>query len=449
MNLRTGFIIVLFTVAINVQAQDQKRGDTIYRFSVKQCVEFASKNNMQIKNAIIDLKQQEQTNRGVTSAALPNVSANAGITDYIKIPTTLLPGEFFGQPAGTFIPVKFGTQYNSNASVSLQQVVFDGQVFVGLQARKTAIDFYQKNIDVALEDVKSNIYKVYYQLAASKTQIEQIDANIERLTKLEHDANELFKNGFAEKLDVDKAHVQLINLLTEKESALNQISNGYLGLKLLMGMPTQDSLILTDTISDEKIKEGLLNEGVYDYNNRVEYQYAQLGKKLNEYNIKRYKLSALPSLKLNGDYTKNAQRTKFDIFGKGDWFTTAYIGLNLSVPIFDGFARKSKLESARLDLQRSNEQIDFLKTSIDKEVQEATNNFKNAINTLEFQKKNIELAEQVYDQSKKKYEIGTGSTTDITNAQTDLRIAQTNYINALYAAIIAKIDYLKATGKLD
>lgn len=448
MNLRIGFIIGLFVLSFKTQAQDQKPTDTAYTFSVKQCVDFASKNNVQVKNAITDLKQQEQTNRGVTAAALPNVSGNASLTDYLKIPTTLLPGEFFGQPAGSFIPVKFGTQYNSSASVSLQQVVFDGQVFVGLQARKTAIDFYAKNVDVIMESVKANIYKVYYQLVASKTQIAQIDANIERLTKLEHDANELFKNGFAEKIDVDKASVQLANLQTEKQSALNQIANGYLGLKLLMGMPPQDSLILTDPISDEQIKEGLLNEGVYDYKNRVEFQYAELGKKLNEFNIKRYKLSALPTLKLNGDYTKNAQRTKFDIFGKGDWFTTAYVGLNLNISIFDGFARKSNLERAKLDLRRSNDQIDFLKLSIDKEVEEATNNFRNAVNTLDYQKKNIELAEKVYEQSKKKYEIGTGSTTEITNAQTDLRVAQTNYINAMYTAIIARIDYLKATGKL-
>ena len=448
MNLRMGFIIGLFVLSFKAQAQDQKQTDTAYAFSVKQCVDFASKNNVQVKNAITDLKQQEQTNRGVTAAALPNVSGNASLTDYLKIPTTLLPGEFFGQPAGSFIPVKFGTQYNSSASVSLQQVVFDGQVFVGLQARKTAIDFYAKNVDVIMESVKANIYKVYYQLVASKTQIAQIDANIERLTKLEHDANELFKNGFAEKIDVDKASVQLANLQTEKQSALNQIANGYLGLKLLMGMPPQDSLILTDPISDEQIKEGLLNEGVYDYKNRVEFQYAELGKKLNEFNIKRYKLSALPTLKLNGDYTKNAQRTKFDIFGKGDWFTTAYVGLNLNISIFDGFARKSDLEKAKLDLRRSNDQIDFLKLSIDKEVEEATNNFRNAVNTLDYQKKNIELAEKVYEQSKKKYEIGTGNTTEITNAQTDLRVAQSNYINAMYTAIIARIDYLKATGKL-
>jgi outer membrane protein TolC len=60
----------------------------------------------------------------------------------------------------------------------------------------------------------------------------------------------------------------------------------------------------------------------------------------------------------------------------------------------------------------------------------------------------MELAEKVYNQTKKKFEIGTGSQTEINNANADLRVAQSSYIGALYDAIIAKIDFLKATGKL-
>jgi outer membrane protein TolC len=81
-------------------------------------------------------------------------------------------------------------------------------------------------------------------------------------------------------------------------------------------------------------------------------------------------------------------------------------------------------------------------------VQLSINNYTNALATLDNQKRNMELAEKVYGQTKKKYEVGTGSTIEINNADTELRIAQTNYINALYDAIIAKIDFLKATGKL-
>ena len=108
-----------------------------------------------------------------------------------------------------------------------------------------------------------------------------------------------------------------------------------------------------------------------------------------------------------------------------------------------------EMQEARIDLQKTNNRIDSLKLSIDSEVAMAKNNFNSAIATMDFQKKNMSLAEKVYNQTKKKYEIGTASQTDITAAQTDLKSAETNYINSLYEAIIARIDYLKATGKLD
>jgi outer membrane protein TolC len=86
--------------------------------------------------------------------------------------------------------------------------------------------------------------------------------------------------------------------------------------------------------------------------------------------------------------------------------------------------------------------------NIDNEVAAAKNNFKTAIVIMDYQKKNMQLAETVYAQTKKKYEVGTGSQTEINTAQTDLKTAQTNYVSALYDAVVAKVDFLKAIGKL-
>lgn len=136
------------------------------------------------------------------------------------------------------------------------------------------------------------------------------------------------------------------------------------------------------------------------------------------------------------------------IFLGKDWFTVSSINLNVAVPIFNGFYTKSKIQQAKLELQKTQNQIEGLKLSIDNEVAVAKNNFNSAVATMDFQRKNMELAEKVYQQTKKKYEMGTGSQTEINTAQTDLKSAQTNYITALYDAIVAKVDFMKATGKL-
>lgn len=430
--------------AITIYAQTP----TKHEFTIQQAVDYGRKNNMQVKNALLNVAIQKQTNRDITSAALPTVSSNIGVTNFLTIPTSLIPGEIFGQPAGTYIPVQFGTKYTSNAGIELKQLLFDGQVFIGLQARATSIEFQNKNVEVTDEAIKTNIYKIYYQLVVSKTQLSLFDANIIRLQKLEHDVTELYKNGFAEKLDIDKVTVQLVNLQTEKTRALNSISIGYLGLKTLMGMPIKDTLTLIDRISETQIKNDFSNDTAYLYADRKEFQYLSLARKLNEYNIKRYQLSYFPTVSLNASYSKNAQRNTFDFFGKGDWFTTSFVGLNVAIPIFDGFAKDARIKKSRFEMQQVDNQLDNLRLSIDSEVEQAKINFRSSIATMDFQKKNMQLAETVYNQTKKKFEIGTGSNTEITSAQTDLVAAQTNYINALYTAIIARVDYLKATGKL-
>ena len=440
-----------------------------HAFSLQQALDYAQQHNVQVKNALLDIKVQQQVNREVTGRAYPQVSASASSTYTPAVATQVIPNfispamyqvliaegvkDGNGNPIQMpgdfgFIAAQFGTKFGANVGVSLSQILFDGQVFVGLQARETLIKFSAKQSEITEETIRANVTKIYYQLVAGKTQIGLIDANIALLEKLQHDTKVMYDNGFAEQLDMDKIAVQLANLHTEKESALTQIQNGLLGLKVLMGMPAKDDLVLTDEITDDKVKEGILDAGNFDYGQRRDFQYADLGVKLDEYNLKRYNLAKLPTLSLNGYYNKSAQRNRFDFFGKGQWFDISAITLQLQIPIFTGFSANARIAQANLALQKSINQREALKINIDSEIETAKNTFTTAIKTLDYQKKNMALAQTVFDQTKKKFEIGTGSNTEITQAQTDLKAAQTNYINALYNAIIARVDYLKATGKL-
>lgn len=471
----------LLLLALDLRAQQQPGGRPsspdehaphtrqIYAFSVLEAVAFAEKNNVQIRNSLLDYKIQEETNRNITSAAYPQLNGNLGTTYNPKITVQSFPNFIAqatygvltqegvkngsGQPIQSptdfgLITAGFGTKWNATGGVSFSQILFDGQVFVGLQARRSSLDYARSNTEVTKESIKTNIYKVYYQLVVSQTQMAQIDANIARGEKLLNDTKAMHDNGFAENVDVSRANVQLTNLQTQKLTTQRNIDNGYLGLKFLLGMDIRDSLALTEKITQERITDGVPMESNYQYSDRKEYQSLQAADQLNQYNIKRYKYSYLPTANLTSNWSKQAFRSEFNFFGKGDWFTIWNIGLTVNVPIFDGFARASNLAKAKLQQQQTKNQLDNLKVSIDNDVEQARNSFASAIVTLGSQKKNMELAQEVYEQSKKKYESGLGSTTDITTAQTDLVTAQTNYVSAMYDAIISRIDYLKAIGKL-
>ncbi|MBD0331689.1 MAG: TolC family protein [Chitinophagaceae bacterium] len=456
----TTLCLLFLTIGIAAQSHE---------LSVKEAIEYAQKNNQQIKNALLDVKIQLQTNREVSSAALPQVNGNVSSNYYPNIPVQRFPNFIAAATYGVlthegvkdgngnpivapndfgYIQAGFGSKFTTNAGVSFQQLLFDGQVFVGLQARRTAIEFQQKNVEVTEEVIKANIYKVYYQLAASKYQVNIINSNIARLEKLANDTRIMYKNGFAEKIDVDKVSVQLSNLQTEKEKVLNTIENGYYGLKLLMGMPIQDSLILKDTISHDEITNGILDATTYKYQDRKEFQYAELSRRLNQFNMRRYRLSYVPTVALSATHSYVAQGNTLNYL-KTKWNPITVIGLNISIPIFDGFAKDARIKRAQLQVKQTDNRIEELKLSIDREVHQAINNYTSALATLDNQKRNMELAEKVYQQTTRKYQAGTGSSIEMQSANSDLAIAQSNYIAAMYDAIIAKIDFLKATGKLD
>ena len=439
---------VLSVICFGASAQQNNSGTQIHSFTAKEAVDYALQNATQVKNALIDIQLQYQQNKQVTAAALPHINGNVDFTDYLSIPTQLIPAEFAGGPAGTYFPVKFGTKYSGTYGANLKQILFDGQVFVGLQARKAAIKNAELTADITKEQIKANVYKVYYQLVVGKRQITTLDANIANYEKLLHDTKIIYQNGFAEKLDVNKVQVQLINLQTQKLKAQNQIDAGKEGLKLLMNIPQSDSLYLSDTLSDEELKSNILDAD-YTYENRKEFQQLETAIELGKYNVKRYQLSRIPTLSFSANYNRNAQRTTFNFFKKEEpWFSSSFISFNLSIPIFDGGERQANINSAKLNLQKLNNNVDQLKESIDNDVSQSRINMRSAILTMDAQKKNIDLAQQVYNSTKLKYEQGVGSNQEISTAQADLVTAQNNYYSSLYDAIIAKIDYLKATGKL-
>ena len=440
-----------------------------HAFSVKQCVEYAENNSAVVKNALLDIKLQEQQNREVTAMAYPqlNASINGQYNPNVTVQTfpnfiaaaTYGVLEAEGVKNGTGDPIKspsdfgyvqasFGTKWTASAGATLSQILFDGQVFVGLQARQTSIDFRTQSAELTKEQIRTNIYKIYYQLAVSNVQIDLINANIARVNKLLNDSRELYKNGFAESVDVDRATVQLANFEAQKQNALNSVSNGYVGLKTLIGMPLSDSLTLTDSITTENLQAEALTDGAYQYPDRPDYRVLSLSQKLQEYNVRRYKLARIPTASLNAGYSKLSQSNYFDFFTGVPWFSSSYIGVSVNVPIFQGFVKVAHIKEAELQLQQAQNNIENLKLQIDQEVESSINNFNSALTNFNNQKKNVTLAESVYNVTKKKYESGLASTTDLSNAQADLSTAQVSYVVSLYNAVLAKIDYLKAIGKL-
>jgi outer membrane protein TolC len=258
----------------------------------------------------------------------------------------------------------------------------------------------------------------------------------------------LFGEGFAEKIDADRLTVQKNNLIIEREKIQNLIQLSYMMLKFQMGMPLDNTVTLTDDLNLEIIKKDMELDRIVDYNNRVEMDLLKTIKKLNSYDYKRYQKGYLPTIAaaVSGSYA--TQTIAFKELFTLPYFPTGALVLNASVPIYDGNTRKAKMQQAKLNMLKNDNDMEALKLAVDFESKNAKTQLKNSMISLENQQKNIELANKVYTIAQKKYKEGVGSNIEILQAETAYKEAQTNYFNSLFEAMIAKIDYQKSLGLL-
>ncbi|MDB5249358.1 MAG: hypothetical protein JWQ40_3752 [Segetibacter sp.] len=458
MVLRWMFTLLISVLAI--PAFSQKR----YELSVKDAVELAFRNVTDVKNAELDVKIQNAQNKEITGQALPQVAGAASINRYLQLPQILFPASQEGiyqvlvnegllpqgtkAPAPTFQAVSFVQPWNTSIGASLTQLLFQPDVFVGLQARKTALGYSQANLELVKERIKDSAYRRYYAILIAQKQSEFLKGGIERLQKLYHDDSIMFVNGFAERLDLDKVQVQLTNLQTSLSVLDNSVKLAYAALKYSIGIGQNDSVVLREGLSNEDIKRNVLDDN-FKYEDRKEIQSLTYSRRLQELDLKRYKLGYLPTLAASLGYTVSGMGQEFVTSQNFIWFKTSLIGLNLNVPIFDGFQRKYKVQQARFNLEKVDNGITNLKQVIDLQQTASKESLKNALLNLDAQQRNVQLAENVYNTTKKKFEAGIGSSFEVLQADNDWQTAQSNYFTGLYNAIIAKISFQSALGKLE
>jgi len=443
MNYKYLSLTICFFAVLSAKAQ---QSDTLISFSLKEAIDYAQSHQVSILNATIDEEIAKNTVKKTIGIGLPQLNGNVNFQDFLKVPTSLLPGEFFDKP-GTQVPVRFGVQYQSSIGLELSQLLFDGSYLVGLKASQTFKELSNKNVKRSRIETAVAVTKAYYSVLVSNEQLSLLDANMNRLKKSFNDTQALFANGFVEKIDVDRLKVLSNNLETERENVIRLLELNVNLLKFQMGMNIQSKLKLKDSIASLQVEESIIINDTSSYENRIEYSLLQTQKKINELDVKRYKSLFLPSLVAFGSSSQSLQSQKFNnLFDRS--FPTTVVGFRLSVPILSGGIKTYQVRNAKLEVLKTENNLVNLKNGINLEVEQAQTVYTNGLKSLQNQKRNMELAQEVLRVSKIKYEEGVGSSIEVTSAETSLKESQNNYINALYDLLINKVNVDRALGKI-
>lgn len=448
---RTAVIALLMILPFAGNTKSPAQDGTVMRLSLQDCIDYALSHSDTVKNARLAILKQQAQNNQIKAGALPHINGNGQFNDYVNPQVALVPiGSFTPDPSDDAIlqPVQFNTKYSATGTLSGSQALFDGSLLVALKARKTIMEAANKAAQLTGEGVRYNIQKAYYAVVIGEQQSRTLTASLLTAREMMHDVEVLYKTGFAEKIDVNRSEVQLTNLETDSLRTASLLETGKQALKFAMGMDIDQPIELTDTALTDNVRAAteLLTEEL-DYAKRTEISLANTVVKLGEYNIKRYQLSALPSLNATGNMGYNYGSNTFsDVTKFHNYYFSSLVGLQLNIPIFNGLLRQNQLREARLDLEMSRNRLHLLKQSIDFQAAQSQTTLRNALLAANKQQRNLELANTVVDLARKKFKAGVGSNLEVNQAQTDLLLSQNNYFSALLDVVNAQADVQRALG---
>lgn len=435
-------------------ASRAQSGQTASSFSLKQAIDYAIAHNASTLNAQLDIESANDQKKEVIGIGLPQVSGKVDATHFIKKPVTLFPLDAFPLPGppippGTYAEAEMALRNNITAGVQVTQLVFSSDYIVALSSSDILTSLAQKSYERTRIETASEVSKAYYNVLVSRERLELMAANVERIKKLHDDTKALHQNGFVEKIDVDRIEVLYNNLTVELQNVQRLVGLTEALLKFQMGYDINQPITLTDelNISDQAQFAAIDTSAKIDYTKRIEYSLLESQKMLMQVDLRRNKLGYLPTLAVFGNVSTQYMRDEFEPVGS-KWFPSAMIGGSLTIPIFSGGQRHYRTQRASIALMKTENSMKALENGITLEVTNARIAYQNAYTSLLTQKKNMELAQEVYRVSKLKYEQGVGSNIEVITAETSLKEAQTNYYNALYNTLIAKVDYEKANGTL-
>jgi outer membrane protein TolC len=445
----TRILLSIAILASYAQLNAQNKKDTsTYNFTLKQSVDYALQHNTTVLNARLDEVAASQKVKEVIGIGLPQIDGSFQVQNFLDIPTSLIPAEIFGGPPGAFIPVQFGTKYSATTAFSASQLVFSGSYILGVKASKVYQDLAQKNTARTNIETTAEVTKAYYTVMVNAERKKLLDANLARIAKLRDDTKALYENGFVEKLDFDRITVTYNNAATEVANVQRLLDLSLVLLKYQMGMDQSANLIIIDKIVELQFQPEIQPTNNFAYSNRVEYQLLELQLRGRQLQMRAERVGYLPTIAVFGSLQAQAFRQEFDFFARKRWFPITVVGLQVNLPIFDGGQRHYRIQQAKIGIAKAENDLLFIQRTIDMQQTVARVTLQNAAATLAAQKANMELAQSVYDVTKKKYEQGVGSNIEVLNAETGLKEAQTNYFSALYDAVTAKVDYDKSMGNL-
>ena len=417
--------------------------EEVYRFSLKEAVDFALENNSISKNAARDVEIAKLQKWETTSTGLPQIKAAISYNNWLKQQISLIPAEFFGGEPGQFAEIAFGTKQTMNGTVTISQKIFDGSYLVGLQAAKVYLEISENAQEKTEIELRKMVAYAYGNVLLSEENLKIVNSNITLLESNVRELTMVYENGLIEEESVQQLKLTLSSLRSNQsyvrrlKTIAYQLFNNALGLELNTDLELTDDLdrliaMYTSLAPLESIRE---------VENVVDYKIAFNDLKGKELLLKLEKSKALPSIDafLNGSYSGNSEQFTF-LENSQNWFGASMFGVSMKIPIFSSFGRSASTKKARLNFEKSKSLLKDTSDKIKLEISRARSDYEFAVEDLDIKKEALELSEQIAQKNEVKFFEGLTTSFDLSQAQRQLYTAQQDYLLSMLNILIKRID---------
>src|SRR5512133_1360155 len=414
-----------------------QRDSSELKVSLKEAQDYAIQYNKSVIAARQDIAASRVAIWETISNALPQVTASGSFTDNLKLMTTLLPGDFFGKP-GEKVPVTFGSQFNSGASVSANLLLFNAPLYVGIETTKLANKLSEKNLAKTELDTKESISTAYYLILVSERSLEILNGNIAILNETLKSTRSMYSAGMAESTDVDQMVSNVTMVENTKSSMQRSLELNYNLLRFQLGVAPETKISLTETLEGltSQINIQSLMSQQFDLKQNINYLLIEGQERMSSLALKSQKASVLPTLAGFYSYGVNGMGDKIST---QQWFQNSMTGLQLSIPIFGSGQKYSQIKKAQINLNKASTTKDMVTEQLLLQEKQLRYNLANANLQYISQKDNVDVSKRVYASTENKFKQGMASSLELTQANSLYLQAENNYVSALMNLLQTKL----------
>jgi len=429
--------VMLFSIlccAFTGQAQE--------KFTLASAQEYALDHAYGVQIAELEIQRARQIYLQNLAIGLPQASASG---QYIyNVELGALVTDFDGN--GVLEELVFGTDFQAQGGLVVNQLIFDGSYVVALMAAKVLKESAEIGMDQSKASLKREVAKAYHLALLSEESVEVLKANKGYLADLAEEMKKMNEAGMVSKADADQMMLNYNNVENALRYSEGQANVAKMLLKLQMGYPVQQELLLADKMEDLVVNAAAastLTTVGFDPTKSVDYLGMANQVEGAKLQVLNKQLAYLPSIGVS--YQNNIQymSSESNIFGDAAVdIPSSLVAGSVSVPLFSSGNGRAQVQEAKIQREQAMIGLQQLEEGLIMQHGALVNEFHQGIANFLAQKENVALAKRIRDQRRKEYDEGLASSMELTQTETQ-------YQEALQAMFMAAQNALYKKSELE